>query len=180
MRRSSAFPHAVLACVIAAAGFQFLILSRLRDFYGSGPLSATSASSVFSGLQEQKEQITALVQTAGTVTEIERNRLASALPDHPRIPEMISDITDAARDAGIVVQSLTPARGRRVARDDLPSGVLPLTVGVSLRNVSYTSLRHFIQAIERSSRLYRMTRVTFSPGAGTATAALVGYYYETQ
>jgi Tfp pilus assembly protein PilO len=106
-----------------------------------------------------------------------RDRLVSAVPEHPQLAEFILDTNDAATKAGVDFVSISPTA---VSVSKVPGG--PPSVAVSLEvSGDYAATLNFLDRLAELPRIVVLDEVQMTPGEeGKLTAHLGGNIFTTE
>ncbi len=167
---------AVLVVVVLAAALIPGQLSRLAQTRLDIE-DAVSRSDAANALLEQRQQI----RNQAAVTDAALLQLGVAVPENPELPTLIIDLQDAAREAGVVVMSMTPA--------DPVTTEGETYIGIPVKVEVWGTWADTVDYLQRLARLERELRtkgyvveVLPEPEGDTESPAELTYppYYQTR
>jgi Tfp pilus assembly protein PilO len=165
---------AVAACVVLTGIWYFALFSpqsrsikKANNQAAASNGQAATLRSEIGVLQQEKTQLPA--------AQAKLTTLKLALPDTPALDKMIDDINNAAAQAGVDWQTLSPAKpsifvagtAQAAAAGGLPGGMQAVTVGMQVTG-SYHQVTDFITKLTGLSRLLDVETVNLSGVGGTA------------
>lgn len=168
---------------VLAAGW-FLMVSPQRSHANELRGQAASKQQSTAGLLTQVAQ---LKQQAKDKPAQQRTlmKIATQIPDNPQLPTLIRELTAAAHDAGVSLQSLSPSAPTLVtataagttttagaAASAAPLAQIPVTLQVT---GSYFNVESFFRSVEHLDRAMMVVGFSVGPGSsGGSTGATTG------
>jgi Tfp pilus assembly protein PilO len=169
---------------ILAAGW-FLLVSPQRAHAKDLATKATTQESSMASLQQQVQQLKEQ-QKAEPAQQRKLMQIAAQIPDNPQLPALIRELSAAAHEAGVSLQSLAPAQPTPVtastpttgggttagATAASPLAQIPLTIQVT---GSYFNIESFFRSLEHLDRAMLVSGFTVnSAGGGSSTNTTTG------
>lgn len=167
----------VLAVAIALIGW--LLVWKTYQGLNTARENQTSARSVY----EKKQQTQ--IDARRLLGEYEANKqtvgdLAVALPDSPKLPQILADLDRLSRQSGLIVQSVkvaeidlvqeATAAAEAGAELNIPPNLLPLKINASLAG-GYDAFLIFLDLIERNMRLFDVRMLSTESAEASNQAA---------
>jgi Tfp pilus assembly protein PilO len=182
-------PQPVLLALIGSGGLAVLAVGWLILIH---PLSHKTAGLRAQAQQVQQQVADDLAQTAaargaiGTpaIKVADLYRLAKAMPSIPDLPDVLLELNQTAKSAGVVLDSISPA-----APVDVGSGYSKLAISLTVKGDFFAvsdllyRLRNLVSvrngALKANGRLFSVDTVALTPVAGSkkvSAALTVGTY----
>jgi Tfp pilus assembly protein PilO len=183
MRQWSLLSGLAVVGVLAAGWFLLISPQRAhaKDLGTQAAAQQSSAASVQSQVQQLKQQ-----QKGEPAQQRKLMQIAAQIPDNPQLPALIRELSTAAHDSGVSLESLAPSQPMAVVSTTPTGGTtaagstaaasplaqIPITIQVT---GSYFNIETFFRSIEHLDRAMLVAGFTVSPGAsGSSTNTTTG------
>jgi type IV pilus assembly protein PilO len=161
---------------VMAAGW-FLMISPQRSHASQLRSEAASVENSTNGLMTQISQLKEQ-QKGETAQQKRLAEIAQLIPDNPQLPALIRQLSAAAHQAGVSLDSMAPSSPSPVAAAvgavgaTAPLSQIPVVISVT---GSYFNIESFMRKLEHLDRAFKTTGLTIGPNNGdTATAGNAG------
>lgn len=173
---------------VLAAGW-FLMVSPQRSHASDLRTQAASEQQATAGLQSQVNQLKQQ-QKGETAQQRELAKIAAQIPDNPMLPALIRELSSAAHQAGVSLDSLSPSQPTAVAAAApapapvasgtgvtaapavaAPLDAIPVVITVT---GSYFNIETFMRQLEHLTRALKTSGLTIGPSSGGTAAGAAG------
>jgi len=151
---------------VMAAGW-FLLVSPQRSHATELRGEASTVEQTTNGLRSQIAQLKQQ-QKGETAQQRELERIAAQIPDNPQLPTLIRELSAAAKDAGVSLESLAPGEptlatattpGTTAAAATSPLASIQVTISVT---GTYFNVESFMRSLEHLDRALKTTGLTLA------------------
>ena len=156
-----AFVIVAALIVVFVAMPMFTTLSDLDVQKAQAEQQVQAAQSLLNRLEEAKSR--------SAMTEAELLKIGTEMPDSPQLPTLIVELQDVANEAGVLVTSFVPGQPAPAGGGQYTE--IPITTAVTAQ---WDDLLDYLRRLDASTRLVRVTNVSISPAASTATTLAAG------
>jgi Tfp pilus assembly protein PilO len=166
--------------IVAFAGYSILVKPQKKkavDIQKQIDEKQTTLDQYRAEAASQKANVAPKIRVADVY------RLARAMPAAEDMPDILIELNDVAKSAGIQLESISPAG----ASGGNGFGIVPITIQFSGDYYSITDLLYRLRTLvsvrhgqlEATGRLFAVKNVTISPGSGglSASVSLETYIY---
>lgn len=182
MNLKKPLPKSALLAIIPVAGLLVVVVGWVLVVSPQN----TKASSLRDEAAKVQQQITAQVAAAAAartavgapkIRVADVYKLAKAMPSAPDMPNILLELSQLARDAGVDLQSISPGQPTPVNGQT----TIPLTLNVSGDFYTVTDmlyrLRNLVSvrdgALQSNGRLYGIDTVTLAPSGRSISASIL-------
>ena len=164
---------------VMAAGW-FLLVSPQRSHASELRTQAAGEQQQTATLQGQIAQLKQQ-QKGETAQQRKLMQIAAQIPDNPQLPALIRELSTAAHQAGVSLDSLAPSQPTLVtttatggtaaagAATASPLAQIPVTITVT---GSYFNIETFMHSLEHLDRALKSTGLSIAPASGDSSAGL--------
>jgi len=153
---------------VMAAGW-FLLVSPQRSHANELRGEASTVEQTTNGLRAQIAQLKQQ-QKGETAQQRELEKIAAQIPDNPQLPTLIRELSAAAKDAGVSLDSLAPGEptmgtqttGTTPAAATSPLAQIQVTISVT---GTYFNVESFMRSLEHLDRALKTTGLTLAPAS---------------
>jgi Tfp pilus assembly protein PilO len=160
---------------VMAAGW-FLLVSPQRSHANELRGEASTVEQTTNDLRSQIAQLKQQ-QKGETAQQRELEKIAAQIPDNPQLPTLIRELSGAAKDAGVSLDSLAPSAPTSVATGastgtagaaTAPLAQIQVTISVT---GSYFNVESFMRSLEHLDRALKTTGLTLAPASSDGSDA---------
>lgn len=184
-----------LSFLILIVGFLFFILPKYQQADKRIEQVNKELEAKYLSLEKYYQKLLELNENYRNVDQGNTAKIRQFLPDQPGVEELIKKMEFITRSNGIILSSLDVDGGEKralapgelppessgptltdIRNRQLPDGVRPIRISMSLVGVSYQGMKNFLNSLELSLRLMDITELKYSPGDGSLNIVLSTYY----
>lgn len=181
--------HAPLAAIVVGGllvvglGWKLVVSPQSHKAASLDAQAAAVQQQIATNLSQVAAAKSAAAVTTPQIRVADVYKLAKAIPSSPDVPDLLIELSQVTKDAGVQLQSLSPTAPTP------GQATVPITLNVDGDFYTITDLLYRLRnlvyvrdgALEASGRLFSVDNVSLSPqGSGRAISAVVqlhGYVY---